>query len=142
MTNPTGTRPNIVLIMADDLGYSDIGCFGGEIRTPNLDRMGDRGDAISHHQHVGQDRARPLRLMFEGGRLSPPRRKASIQRTTVGPLCGRIWQLKVSKWIGRNALGRAIAIITALSRYSLSAMHRATAPGQPCLMLDVTRQCC
>ena len=30
-------RPNVLLIMADDLGFSDLGCFGGEIETPNLD---------------------------------------------------------------------------------------------------------
>lgn len=36
-------RPNILLIVADDLGYSDIGAFGGEIRTPNLDRLAKRG---------------------------------------------------------------------------------------------------
>ncbi len=36
-------RPNIVLIMADDMGYSDIGCYGGEIQTPNLDRMAREG---------------------------------------------------------------------------------------------------
>ncbi len=36
-------KPNIVLIMADDLGYSDIGCFGGEIRTPNLDGLAAGG---------------------------------------------------------------------------------------------------
>ena len=36
-------RPNILLILADDLGFSDLGCFGGEISTPNLDRLGQRG---------------------------------------------------------------------------------------------------
>ncbi|HBE66694.1 MAG TPA: arylsulfatase [Planctomycetaceae bacterium] len=34
-----GERPNIVIIMADDMGYSDIGCYGGEIRTPNIDEL-------------------------------------------------------------------------------------------------------
>jgi arylsulfatase len=32
-------RPNILLIVADDLGYSDIGSFGGEIATPTLDKL-------------------------------------------------------------------------------------------------------
>jgi arylsulfatase len=36
-------RPNIVLIMADDIGYSDIGCYGGEISTPNLDKLAQQG---------------------------------------------------------------------------------------------------
>lgn len=36
-------RPNFLVIVADDLGFSDIGCFGGEIRTPNIDRLGYEG---------------------------------------------------------------------------------------------------
>lgn len=36
-------RPNIILIMADDMGYSDIGAFGSEIKTPNLDMLADNG---------------------------------------------------------------------------------------------------
>lgn len=36
-------QPNVVLILADDLGYSDLGCYGGEIDTPHLDRLADGG---------------------------------------------------------------------------------------------------
>jgi arylsulfatase len=36
-------KPNILLIVADDMGYSDIGGFGGEIKTPNLDALAARG---------------------------------------------------------------------------------------------------
>ena len=36
-------RPNVIVILADDLGFSDIGCYGGEIHTPNLDRLAANG---------------------------------------------------------------------------------------------------
>lgn len=36
-------RPNIIVVLADDLGYSDLGCFGGEIDTPNIDALASHG---------------------------------------------------------------------------------------------------
>ena len=36
-------RPNIILIMADDMGWSDLGCYGGEIETPNIDSLASEG---------------------------------------------------------------------------------------------------
>jgi len=36
-------RPNIVLILADDAGFSDFGCYGGEIPTPNIDALARAG---------------------------------------------------------------------------------------------------
>ncbi|MCU4164432.1 arylsulfatase [Carboxylicivirga caseinilyticus] len=36
-------RPNVILIMADDMGYSDIGCYGGDVQTPNIDKLANEG---------------------------------------------------------------------------------------------------
>ncbi|MFT5576933.1 MAG: arylsulfatase A-like enzyme [Bermanella sp.] len=46
-THPT-QRPNILLIVADDLGYTDVGAFGGEIATPNIDRLASEGLRLSN----------------------------------------------------------------------------------------------
>jgi arylsulfatase A-like enzyme len=43
MGQRTAARPNIIFIMADDMGYSDLGCYGGEIDTPNLDQLAKGG---------------------------------------------------------------------------------------------------
>ena len=44
-TSPAGaqTRPNVVIILADDMGFSDASCYGGEINTPNLDALAKNG---------------------------------------------------------------------------------------------------
>src|SRR6476619_4945946 len=47
-------RPNIVLILADDLGYSDIGCYGGEIATPNLDYLAANGIRFSRFYNTSR----------------------------------------------------------------------------------------
>jgi arylsulfatase A-like enzyme len=41
-------RPNVVFILADDLGWSDLGCYGGEIATPHLDQLAENGLRYTH----------------------------------------------------------------------------------------------
>jgi arylsulfatase A-like enzyme len=50
----TAERPNIVLIMADDMGYSDIGCYGGEIPTPHLDALAEGGLRFTQFYNAGR----------------------------------------------------------------------------------------
>jgi arylsulfatase A-like enzyme len=63
--NAADGRPNILLIVVDDMGYSDIGPFGGEIRTPNLDTLAKSGRAFSDF-HTGPT-CSPTRSMLLSG---------------------------------------------------------------------------
>ena len=63
----TKPRPNIILIMADDLGWSDIGCYGGEIGTPHIDslaRDGMRFTQFYNNAICGPTRASLLTGLF------------------------------------------------------------------------------
>ncbi|MDQ3440017.1 MAG: arylsulfatase [Planctomycetota bacterium] len=67
-TNPArgaDHRPNILLILADDLGYSDLGCYGGEISTPNLDRLA--GGGVRFKQFYNNTRCCPSRAALLTG---------------------------------------------------------------------------
>ncbi len=59
------TRPNIILILSDDMGYSDIGCYGGEINTPNLDRLA--ADGLRFTQFYNTARCCPTRASLLTG---------------------------------------------------------------------------
>ena len=60
-----GAKPNVVIILSDDMGYSDIGCFGGEIRTPNLDSLARNGLRFS--QFYNTARCCPTRASLLSG---------------------------------------------------------------------------
>jgi len=60
-----GSRPNIILIMADDMGYSDPGCFGGEIETPNLDALAREG--VRYRQFYNCAKCGPTRATLLTG---------------------------------------------------------------------------
>lgn len=58
-------RPNIILIMTDDMGFSDIGCYGGLIETPNLDRLA--ADGLRYMQFYNVGRSCPTRASLMTG---------------------------------------------------------------------------
>lgn len=58
-------KPNIVLIMVDDMGYSDIGCYGGEIPTPNIDSLAMSG--VRFTQFYNTSRSCPTRASLMTG---------------------------------------------------------------------------
>lgn len=59
-------KPNIILIMCDDMGFSDLGCYGSEIRTPNIDRLANHGVRFSQFTNTG--RSCPSRAALVTGR--------------------------------------------------------------------------
>jgi arylsulfatase len=58
-------RPNIILIMADDMGYSDLGCYGGEVETPNINRLAQNG--LRYRQFYNGARSCPTRASLLTG---------------------------------------------------------------------------
>lgn len=59
------TKPNIVVILADDMGFSDISCYGGEIPTPNLDALAKKG--LRYTQFYNTARCCPTRASLLTG---------------------------------------------------------------------------
>ena len=49
-----GRVPNIIIVLVDDMGYSDLGCYGGEIRTPNIDALASGGLRFSTFYNTGR----------------------------------------------------------------------------------------
>ena len=58
-------QPNIILIMTDDMGYSDLGCYGGEVNTPHLDKLAEEGLRFTQFYNTG--RCCPTRVSLMSG---------------------------------------------------------------------------
>ncbi len=71
-------RPNIVVIMADDLGFSDLGSYGGEINTPSLDRLAENG--LRFNSFYNTSRCCPSRAALLTGQYP---HQAGIGRMTM-----------------------------------------------------------
>lgn len=81
--NPEGERPNVVIILADDLGFSDVGPYGSEIPTPAIDRLAASGQRFSQMYNVG--RCCPSRAALLTG-MNP--HQAGIGHMTYTPPIG------------------------------------------------------
>ncbi len=76
MSGVERSKPNILLIVADDLGYSDLGCYGGEIQTPNLDRLA--ADGLRFTQFYNAARCWPSRSSLMTGYYAQAIRRDEI----------------------------------------------------------------
>ena len=92
-------RPNIIIIMADDLGYADLGCYGGEIKTPVLDSLAKNGVRFSQFYNTAKchsSRVDLLTGMYCG--------QAGAAKLSVGPTIAEVLKpagyktIMVGKW--------------------------------------------
>lgn len=95
-------RPNIVVMLVDDMGYSDIGCFGSEIPTPNLDRLAH--DGVRFTQFYNSARCSPTRASLLTG-LNP-------HQAGMGWLDGKV--VPTSKGFHGKLLPRCVTIAEVL----------------------------
>jgi arylsulfatase A-like enzyme len=111
--------PNIILIMADDMGYSDIGCFGSEIQTPNLDRMARNGLRMT--QFYNASRCCPTRASLLTG-LYP-------HQAGVGDMVGDRGQAAYQGYLNQQCVTIAEALRPAGYRtYMAGKWHVGTTP--------------
>jgi len=90
--------PNIIYIMADDMGYSDIGCYGGEIETPNIDRLANEG--LRFRQFYNNAKCETTRSALLSGRYHVYSGLQAQNGTTLGAVMqsGGYQTYGVGKW--------------------------------------------
>ncbi|MEM6916470.1 MAG: sulfatase-like hydrolase/transferase, partial [Verrucomicrobiota bacterium] len=93
-------RPNLIIIMSDDMGYSDLGCFGGEIHTPHLDRLA--GEGLRFTRMYNTAKCTTTRSSLLTGRYVPPTTWTNNYET--GPTIGEVLKGAGYRtlWSGKN----------------------------------------
>jgi arylsulfatase A-like enzyme len=82
-------RPNILIIVADDLGYADLGVYGGDIRTPNIDRLAERGLLFTQfHASPLCATTRAMLLSGNNNHVAGLARQGSFPRPVIPGLAG------------------------------------------------------
>src|SRR6188768_2865302 len=71
LPNPGASKPNIIFILADDLGYTDLGCYGSKYyETPNIDRLAAEGMRFTDGYSCGPN-CQPTRAALMSGQYAP-----------------------------------------------------------------------
>lgn len=82
-------KPNILLVLVDDMGYSDLGCFGSEINTPNIDKLAAEGIKFTQFSNNAKCETSRTALMSgryhveEGVRHHFPRSNVTQFKTSI-----------------------------------------------------------
>jgi len=79
----TAAQPNILVILADDMGFSDLGCYGSEIATPNLDRLA--ADGLRFTQFYNTAKCHSSRISLLTGRYPYQAGNTSLRRSVTVP---------------------------------------------------------
>ena len=76
-------KPNILLVMADDMGFSDLGCYGSEIETPNLDQLAANG--VRFTQFYNTAKCHSSRVSLLSGRWCRQAGDEGLNRAVIIP---------------------------------------------------------
>ena len=102
-------RPNIIVIMADDMGYSDLGCYGSEINTPNLDKLAAKG--MKFTQFYNNARCCPTRASLLTGIY--PHQAGMGEMVDKGPVKSRSPETPYQGWLSHQSVTIAEVLKTA-----------------------------
>jgi arylsulfatase len=108
LTDQSESRPNIIVILADDMGFADLGCWGSEIRTPNIDKLAAGG--IKYTQMYNSARCCPSRAALLTG-LNP-------QQAGVGHMVDNYGTPEYQGYLNDNCVTIAEALSLEIGRAS------------------------